>query len=96
MGKKILDSTYLTGNHERVSNNIMKKKGLFSQRDQNLNSVSVFYELCDLLYHMAAAKLKLNGMEREIGQQNHSKAQISFAKFSFHINKMKVRNTYYR
>lgn len=77
--KNKLDSTYIIGNHGKVSNSIIKEKGLQSQRDQKLNSGSVFYELCDLLimlYHMVIVKIELNDRERQSGHQNQSKTQI--------------------
>lgn len=93
-GKNKLDSTHLIDIHEKVSNNIIKEKRPQSQRDQKLNSGSVFYELCDLLimlYHTVVVKIKLNDIERQIGPWNPSKAQISFSKFNFCINKRKIK-----
>ena len=54
---------------KKVSNNTIKRRD-FRDRDQKLNSGSVFYELCNLLimlYHMVVVKIKLNDMERQIG-----------------------------
>lgn len=97
--KNKLDSTHIIANYVNVSNNKIKGKSLQNQRDQKLISGSVFYELCDLLimlYHMVIVKIKLNDIERQSGHQNQSKAQISYVKFSFYINKMKISNIRYR